>query len=110
MDIPANVTLTGLTVGTIYHYRFLATSQSGLTGGADRMFVTFGVHAATFELLDEKKRRTRRRAGTPMNCEPALPSTGLKTSEGNRSKATKNTRKNSRPEIYGRSSPTFPRA
>jgi hypothetical protein len=52
-DVSASVTLTGLKVATTYHYRFLATNQSGLTGGADRTFQTFGVHAAAFELLDK---------------------------------------------------------
>ena len=53
-DVAANVTLAGLHVGATYHYRFLASSEAGLTGGVDRTFVTFGVHAATFELLDNK--------------------------------------------------------
>jgi len=53
-DVAASITLAGLKVGATYHYRFLATSQAGLTGGADRTFQTFGVHGATFELLDKK--------------------------------------------------------
>lgn len=53
-DVAANVALTGLKVGTTYHYRFLATNESGLTGGPDRTFQTFGVHSVAFELLDKE--------------------------------------------------------
>ncbi len=35
-------TLTGLTAGTIYHYRVIATNASGTTVGADMTFTTLG--------------------------------------------------------------------
>jgi hypothetical protein len=53
-DVAANVALTRLQVGATYHYRFLTTNPAGPTVGADRTFQTFGVHGATFELLDKE--------------------------------------------------------
>ncbi len=64
-DVHADVTLTGLKVGTTYHYRFLATSQAGLTGGADRTFVTFGMHGASFEVIDEAGKAFTQAGGHP---------------------------------------------
>ncbi|MGH2878420.1 MAG: hypothetical protein ACRDK4_02280 [Solirubrobacteraceae bacterium] len=52
-DVHGGVTLRGLKVGTTYHYRFLAGNQSGSVTGADRTFVTFGIHEASFEVIDE---------------------------------------------------------
>lgn len=45
-DQPASVTLSGLTPGTLYHYRFLAQSKGGTTIGADQTFTTFPSGAA----------------------------------------------------------------
>lgn len=41
-DVPARDDLTGLTAGTTYHYRVIATNATGTTVGADRTFKTTG--------------------------------------------------------------------
>jgi len=52
-DVHAALTLTGLRIGTTYHYRFLAGNQSESATGADRTFVTFGMYGESFEVIDE---------------------------------------------------------
>ncbi len=42
-DQPATATLSGLLVGSGYHYRFLASNEQGTTAGADETFATFGL-------------------------------------------------------------------
>jgi phosphodiesterase/alkaline phosphatase D-like protein len=41
-DTPVTADLAGLTPGTTYHYRVIATNASGTTVGADRTFTTTG--------------------------------------------------------------------
>jgi hypothetical protein len=41
-DQSVSATLTGLTAGTTYHYRLIATNASGTTVGTDRTFTTSG--------------------------------------------------------------------
>jgi len=41
-DTPVRADLAGLTAGTTYHYRVIATNASGTTTGADRTFRTTG--------------------------------------------------------------------
>lgn len=41
-DVPVTADLAGLTAGTTYHYRVIATNASGTTVGADRTFATTG--------------------------------------------------------------------
>jgi hypothetical protein len=41
-DVPVTADLAGLTPGTTYHYRVIATNASGTTVGADRTFRTTG--------------------------------------------------------------------
>lgn len=41
-DVPVTADLAGLTPGTTYHYRVIATNASGTTVGADRTFTTTG--------------------------------------------------------------------
>jgi len=41
-DVPVRADLAGLTAGTTYHYRVIATNASGTTVGADRTFRTTG--------------------------------------------------------------------
>lgn len=41
-DVPVRVELAGLTAGTTYHYRVIATNASGTTVGVDRTFATTG--------------------------------------------------------------------
>jgi phosphodiesterase/alkaline phosphatase D-like protein len=38
--VPVSVSLTGLTPGTTYHYRLVATNSAGTTNGADAAFTT----------------------------------------------------------------------
>jgi|GEM_PF-401624 len=71
-DVRADVTLTGLQVGTTYHYRFLARNQSGLTPGGDRTFITFGIHGTSFEVIDEAGRPFTQAAGHPYELRTAF--------------------------------------
>jgi hypothetical protein len=71
-DVTANVTLSGLKVGSTYHYRFLASNEAGLTGGRDHTFATFGVHAATFELLDVEGMPFTQAGGHPYELRTAF--------------------------------------
>jgi hypothetical protein len=41
-DLPIRDELSGLTAGTVYHYRVIATNASGTTVGADRTLTTTG--------------------------------------------------------------------
>lgn len=41
-DVPVTAPLTGLTPGTVYHYRVIATNDGGTTVGADQTFTTTG--------------------------------------------------------------------
>jgi hypothetical protein len=41
-EVTVSRTITGLTAGTTYHYRLIATNKSGTTVGADRTFTTSG--------------------------------------------------------------------
>jgi hypothetical protein len=56
-DRTVRVELPGLTIGTVYHYRFVvrsgATSGGGLVFGEDRTFATFKVEDLTVEVKDE---------------------------------------------------------
>jgi phosphodiesterase/alkaline phosphatase D-like protein len=45
-DTPVRADLAGLTAGTTYHYRVIATNASGTTVGADRTFRTTGTAPA----------------------------------------------------------------
>jgi hypothetical protein len=42
VDVPVTADLAGLTAGTTYHYRVIATNASGTTVGADQTFATTG--------------------------------------------------------------------
>jgi hypothetical protein len=41
-DVPITADLSGLTAGTVYHYRVIATNPTGTTVGADKTFTTTG--------------------------------------------------------------------
>ncbi len=57
-DQTVSAKLSGLTIGTVYHYRFLAhngaTTNGGTTEGTDQTLSTFGIESFSVELLDEK--------------------------------------------------------
>ena len=69
-DQTARAKLSGLAIGTAYHYRFVAhnqaTSQGGTTVGADQEFSTFGIESFSIEFLKPKE------GGRPGQTEPDL--------------------------------------
>jgi hypothetical protein len=71
-DVRADVTLTGLKVGTTYHYRFLARNQSDLTPGADRTFITYGMYGPSFEVIDEAGKPFTQAGGHPYELRTAF--------------------------------------
>jgi hypothetical protein len=71
-DVRADVTLSGLEIGTTYHYRFLARNQSGSTTGADRMFITFGMYGTSFEVIDEAGKPFTQAGGHPYELRTAF--------------------------------------
>ncbi len=52
-DQSASVALSGLRVGTVYHYRFIASNQAGTTTGTDQTFATFGVSSFSLGVFDQ---------------------------------------------------------
>ncbi len=61
----ASVEVGGLSIGTTYHYRFLASNREGSTTGADETFATFGLRSFTLETLDSEGRPYTQAGGTP---------------------------------------------
>ncbi len=61
----ASVEVSGLTIGTTYHYRFLASNETGSTTGADQTFATFELSSFTFETLDGEGRPYTQAGGHP---------------------------------------------
>lgn len=51
---PVSAALTGLNIGTVYHFRFVAKNQSGTVTGPDTTFSTFGIESFSIELRDDK--------------------------------------------------------
>ncbi len=64
-DVQVRVHVQGLKVGTTYHYRFLATNSAGKIEGEDRTFVTFGMHAIEYGILDSEGHPYTQAAGHP---------------------------------------------
>ena len=60
-----SVTVTALTVGDTYHYRFLASNAAGSTNGADHTFASFGIQSFTFETLDAEGHPYTQAGGHP---------------------------------------------
>jgi hypothetical protein len=52
-DQSASATLTGLSVGHTYHYRFVVSNQAGTTTGSDQTFATFGLKSFDVQVLDK---------------------------------------------------------
>ncbi len=55
----------GLSVGTTYHYRFVASSGAGTTAGTDETFSTFGVSSFTLATVDQEGRPYTQAGGHP---------------------------------------------
>lgn len=60
-DVPAgfgahtvSAELTGLEIGTVYHFRFVARNEGGTSVGDDATFSTFGIASYSVEILDQK--------------------------------------------------------
>lgn len=51
-DQPVTATLSGLSIGTVYHYRFVAKNAAGTRPGADQTFSTFGIESFSIEAVD----------------------------------------------------------
>ena len=52
----ASVEVSGLTIGTTYHYRFLTSNEAGATTGDDQTFAAFGMQSFTLETLNAEGR------------------------------------------------------
>src|SRR4029077_5024378 len=61
----ASATVSGLQIGTLYHYRFLAANVSGTTTGVDQTFVTFGVKSFSFGVFDQSVQPYTQAGGHP---------------------------------------------
>jgi hypothetical protein len=53
-DVNGRAELDGLDISAAYHFRFVATNQSGSLTGADETFSTFGIESFSVQLVDEK--------------------------------------------------------
>ncbi|MEX2447891.1 MAG: hypothetical protein WD404_04005 [Solirubrobacterales bacterium] len=62
---PASAKLSGLSIGTVYHYRFVASNQAGTTIGEDQTFSTFGIEDYSVELLDAEGEPYTQAGGRP---------------------------------------------
>ncbi len=58
-------TLTGLSINTTYHYRFVAINAGGTTDGSDQTLVTFGIESFKMELLDKEGQPYTQAGGHP---------------------------------------------
>ncbi len=85
-DQSASVELGGLTIGTVYHYRFVAhnqaTIQGGTTVGKDQTFSTFGIESFSIETLDREGNPYTQAGGHPyeMRIKLALTTTAAESS------------------------------
>jgi hypothetical protein len=57
--------LEGLSIGTSYHFRFIATNSAGTTHGTDETFATFGVKSFSFATLDQNQQPFTQAGGHP---------------------------------------------
>ena len=62
---PVSVPVSGLTVGTTYHYRFVASNEAGSTTGADGAFASFGLQSFALEALDAEGHPYTQAGGHP---------------------------------------------
>jgi hypothetical protein len=61
----ASVEISGLSVGTTYHYRFVASNKEGSSTGADETFETFGLRSFALETLDAEGHPYTQAGGVP---------------------------------------------
>jgi streptogramin lyase len=59
-------TIKGLQPNTVYHYRFLTSSQAGTLTGPDETFATFGPTSFTFDALDQAGKPLTQAGAHPM--------------------------------------------
>lgn len=64
-DVFALANLSGLELSTEYHFRFVATNQSGFVTGSDATFSTFGFKSFTVEVNDEEGNPYTQAGGHP---------------------------------------------
>jgi hypothetical protein len=62
---PVSVTVSGLALSTVYHYRFVAFNSAGETQGADETFATFGVKSFSVGVLDKEGQPYTQAGGHP---------------------------------------------
>jgi hypothetical protein len=62
---PVSATVTGLALGTVYHYRFVSSNSAGETLGADETFATFGIKSFSFGVLKKNGERFTQAGGHP---------------------------------------------
>jgi hypothetical protein len=60
-----SVSVTGLTISTTYHYRFVSVNSGGATHGIERTFVTFGIESFSFGVLDKEGNAYTQAGGHP---------------------------------------------
>jgi len=69
---PASAGLSGLKVGTLYHFRFVATNQGGISLGEDATFSTFGIESFSVETLDQEGNPYLQAGGHPYELKVVL--------------------------------------
>ena len=86
-DQAVTVSLTGLAIGTSYHFRFVAHSQGGPSSGEDATFSTFGIESFSLETLDEGGQPYTQAGGHPfaMKAVIALTTTAALTEQNPKS-------------------------
>jgi hypothetical protein len=60
-----SATVTGLSLDTTYHFRFVSVNSAGETQGADETFATFGLKSFTFGVLDKEGQPYTQAGGHP---------------------------------------------
>jgi hypothetical protein len=91
VDRTATAELSGLEIGTIYHFRFLTTSQAGPSTGEGSTFSTFAIESFSIETLDEEGQPYTQAGGHPYAMRVNLSlATTAPVSEHNPSSASAN--------------------
>ena len=61
----ASVEVSGLSIGTTYHYRFVVSNEEGSSTGVDETFATFGLSSFALETLDAEGHPYTQAGGVP---------------------------------------------